>query len=95
MPSSTTRSAQEQDPLDFRVMLQLGWTHNVLGRDDQADRWFALARRSPDPAIAAEGNKAHQNLRPSLARFRITAWLFPNYSSRWRDVFTYGQIKTE
>jgi Tfp pilus assembly protein PilF len=87
--------ALEQDPLDFRAMLRLGWTNNVLGRDDQADRWFALARRSPEPAVAAEGNKAHQNLRPFLARFRTTIWLFPNYSSRWRDVFAYGQIKTE
>jgi len=54
--------ALEQDPLDFRAMLQLGWTNNVLGRDDQADRWFALARRSPEPAIAAEGRQGSSEL---------------------------------
>ncbi len=87
--------AHEQDPLDFRVMLQLGWTHNVLGHDDQAIRWFHLARRSPDPAIASEAAKAYRNLHPSVARFRVTAWLFPTYSSRWRNAFTYGQVKVE
>jgi tetratricopeptide (TPR) repeat protein len=88
-------SAHEHNPLDFRVILQLGWTHNVMGQDGQAQRWFSLARKSPDPAIATEARKAHEALRPSLARFRTTVWLFPSYSSRWRDVFSYGQVKTE
>lgn len=87
--------ANETDPLDFSVMLQLGWTYNVLGQDDQAVRWFALARKSPQPEIASVANRAYRNLRPALARFRTTAWLFPSYSSRWHDVFSYGQIKTE
>jgi Flp pilus assembly protein TadD len=87
--------AHESDPLDFPVMLQLGWTHNILGQDRQAIRWFEMARRSPDPAIAAEARKAYKNLRPSQARFRTTTWVFPTYSSRWRDVFSYGQIKAE
>ena len=87
--------ANESDPLDFSVMLQLGWTYNILGQDDQAVRWFALARKSPQPEIASVAGKAYRNLRPALARFRTTAWLFPSYSSRWHDVFSYGQIKTE
>lgn len=87
--------AHESDPADFSVILKLGWTHNLLGRDEEALRWFQLARRSPDPAIAAEADRAWRNLRPALARLRWTAWLLPLYSSRWRDVFGYGQLKTE
>jgi tetratricopeptide (TPR) repeat protein len=88
-------AAHEQDPLDFRVMLQLGWTHNVMRQDAQAIRWFGLARKSPDPSVADEARRAYENLHPSLARFRTTLWLFPTYSSRWKDVFGYGQLKTE
>ena len=88
-------AAHERNPLDFGVILQLGWTYNVLGQDKQALSWFSLARKSPDPKIAAEAVKAYQRLRPSQARFRMTAWLFPSYSSRWQDMFTYGQVKVE
>ena len=88
-------AAHDRDPLDFGVILQLGWTYNVLGKDDQALSWFNLARKSPDPRIAAEATKAYLSLRPSKARFRVTAWLFPSYSSRWDDMFTYGQVKAE
>ncbi|MFB3778187.1 MAG: tetratricopeptide repeat protein [Bryobacteraceae bacterium] len=88
-------AAHERDPLDFKVILGLGWTHNVMGQDGQALRWFGLARKSPDPQIAGEASKAYATLRPSLARFRTAVWLFPSYSSRWRDVFSYGQVKTE
>ena len=89
------KAAHAEDPVDFEVMLKLGWTLNMLHNDAEAIRWFNLARRSPDPAISAEAAKAYRNLRPGLARFRTTAWLFPFYSSRWRDVFSYGQIKTD
>jgi Tfp pilus assembly protein PilF len=88
-------AAHERNPLDFGVILQLGWTYNVLGQDKQALSWFSLARKSPDPKIAAEAAKAYLRLRPSQARFRMTAWLFPSYSSRWQDMFTYGQVKVE
>jgi hypothetical protein len=88
-------AAHERNPLDFGVILQLGWTYNVLGQDKQALSWFNLARKSPDPKIAAEAAKAYLRLRPSQARFRMTAWLFPSYSSRWQDMFTYGQVKVE
>jgi tetratricopeptide (TPR) repeat protein len=87
--------SHENDPLDFQVMLQLGWTYNLLHDDLQAMRWFDLARRSQDPAIAAEARKAYNNLRPSFARIRTSAWLFPFFSTRWHDAFSYGQVKTE
>ncbi len=88
-------AAYEADPVDFPVMLRLGQVHNLLRQDEHAIHWFDLARKSPDPAIAAEARKASRSLRPALARFRMTAWLFPFYSTRWRDVFSYGQVKTD
>lgn len=88
-------AAQEADPLDFGVMLKLGWTENAMRNDQRALAWFDLARRSPDPAIAGEAARAYRNLRPSLARWRVTTWAFPFYSSRWRDLFAYGQVKAE
>lgn len=85
----------EADPLDFSVMMKLGWTYNVLRQDDLALRWFEMARKSPQPAVAAEAARAYASLRPSRAAFRTTVWAFPSYSSRWRDVFSYGQIKVD
>jgi Tfp pilus assembly protein PilF len=87
--------AHEADPVDFSVMLRLGWVHNLLNQDAEARRWFNLARRSPDPAVSREAAKASGVLRASLSPFRTTAWMMPVYSSRWRDAFGYGQIKTE
>ncbi len=87
--------SHENDPLDFQVMLQLGWTYNLLHDDLQALRWFNLARRSQNPAIANEARKAYNNLRPSFARIRTSGWLFPFFSTRWHDAFSYGQVKTE
>ena len=87
--------AHEEDPLDYEVILKLGWTYNLLNDDLQALRWFGLARQSPDAAIANEARKAYNNLRPMFARFRTSAWLFPFFSTRWHDVFSYGQVKTE
>jgi Tfp pilus assembly protein PilF len=89
------RIAHESDPLDFAVMLQLGWTYNILRQDDEAIRWFDLASKSPNTAISGEARKAYNNLHPEFARFRTSAWLFPFYSSRWKDVFAYGQVKTD
>lgn len=88
-------AAYEQDPLDFEVILQLGWTHNMLGQDDQAIRWFRLARKSPNPSIASQAGRAYRALRPSQAGVRISGWAFPVYSSRWRDLFGYTQWKIE
>jgi Flp pilus assembly protein TadD len=87
--------AHENDPVDFSVMLKLGWAYNFLHDDAEALKWFSNARQSPDPAIAAEADRAWRNLRPQFARFRTTVWAFPMYSSRWQDLFAYAQAKTE
>jgi Tfp pilus assembly protein PilF len=87
--------AHEHDPADFQVMLKLGWLHNLMKDDRTAVNWFRLASKSPDEKTADEAKRAYGNLKPSLARFRTSAWLFPIYSSRWKDVFTYAQFKAE
>ena len=87
--------AQEDDPADFAVMLKLAWTYNLLHNDRQALRWFDLARKSSDPKIATEANAAYRNLWPAFETLRTTVWMFPMYSSRWSDFFSYAQIKTE
>jgi Flp pilus assembly protein TadD len=87
--------AQENDPVDFAVMLKLGWLYNVMHQDQQAIKWFKLAAKSPDPAVAKEANQAYHNLAPAFALFRTTFWAFPFYSSRWNDAFGYAQVKTE
>ncbi len=88
-------AAHEAEPADFNIMAKLGWTYNILRQDVEATRWFDLARRSSDPQIASEATRAWRNLRTAAARFRTTAWLFPIFSTRWHDLFSYGQIKTE
>ena len=80
---------------DFAVMLQLGYAYNMLHDDAEAIRWFALARQSDDDKIVGDANQAFNNLRPGLAFMRTTVWIFPFYSTRWHDIFGYGQIKTE
>jgi tetratricopeptide (TPR) repeat protein len=87
--------AHESDPADFDVMLKLAWTNNLLHRDALAFHWFELARLSPDPKIAADADKAFRNLRPAMQRFRTSLWLFPVFSTRWHDLFSYGQVKSE
>jgi len=87
--------AYEADPSDTAVALKLGWTNNLLHDDATAIRWFDQARHSPDDAIASEAQQAWRNLRPNFARFRTTLWMYPLYSSRWSDLFGYGQIKAE
>ena len=87
--------AQESDPLDFSVMLKLASTYNMMHDDREAIRWFKLAAQSPDPAIASEAEKAYKNLSPQFRLFRFTAWMFPFYSTRWKDAFGYGQVKEE
>jgi Flp pilus assembly protein TadD len=87
--------AQENDPVDFAVMLKLGWLYNIMHQDQQAIRWFKLAAKSPDPAVAKEANQAYHNLAPAFALFRTTFWAYPFYSSRWNDAFGYAQVKTE
>ncbi len=88
-------AAHESDPGDFDIMRKLAWTNNILHRDAVAFRWFDLARRSPDPTIAADAGLGFHNLYAAAQRFRTTAWLFPIFSTRWHDLFAYGQVKTE
>jgi Flp pilus assembly protein TadD len=87
--------AHENDPIDFSTMLKLGWVYNVLHDDREAVKWFNLASKSSDPAISGEAGKAYKNLAPAFQKLRTTVWIFPFFSTRWRDVFGYGQIKTE
>ena len=87
--------AHEADPGDFGVMLKLAWTFNILHDDRQAVRWFDLARRSPDPQVAAEAAHAWGSLHEANQMFRTSVWLYPIYSTRWDDFFSYGQVKTE
>jgi Tfp pilus assembly protein PilF len=87
--------AHEEDPGDFDVMRQLGWTNNMLHRDAVAWRWFDLARRSPDPTIAADAERGYHNLRAAQQQVRLVGWMFPLFSTRWHDLFGYGQIKAE
>jgi thioredoxin-like negative regulator of GroEL len=87
--------AEEDNPLDLSIALKLGWTNNLLHDDAASLPWFVLARQSSDSAVAAEANRAWTNLRPDEKRFRTTVWLYPLFSSRWGDLFGYGQVKTE
>jgi len=87
--------AHEEDPGDFDAMLKLGWTYNVLHQDATAVNWFALARMSPDPKVASEGRQAWHNLSGTLKKFETTFWIYPIYSTRWHDLFSYAQVKTE
>ena len=87
--------AHENDPVDFKVMLKLGWLYNIMHDDRQAVKWFKLASKSPDANVSSEAEQAYQNLAPSFALVRTTAWAYPFYSSRWHDAFGYGQVKTE
>jgi len=89
------RAARESDPANPHIALRLGWTQNMLGDDAEAYRWFARARRSANPLIAAEAEKAWRNLRPDQAFTRPTLWMLPMYSTRWRAAFSYGQFKQE
>ena len=87
--------AHENDPVDFAVMLKLGWLYNILKDDREAVKWFNLASKSPDASISDEAGKAYHNLAPEFALFRTTAWVYPFFSTRWHDAFGYGQVKTE
>ncbi len=87
--------AHENDPADFSTMLKLGWAYNILHDDQEAIKWFREASKSSDPAISDEAGKAYRNLAPEFEPLRTTVWIFPVFSSRWHDVFGYGQIKTE
>jgi Flp pilus assembly protein TadD len=87
--------AQENDPVDFNVMLKLGRLYNIMHQDREAIKWFKLAARSPDPAVSKEADQSYHNLAPAFALLRTTFWAFPFFSTRWHDAFGYAQVKTE
>ncbi|HEX4165854.1 MAG TPA: tetratricopeptide repeat protein [Bryobacteraceae bacterium] len=84
--------AHEQNPDDGEVMLQLGQAYNQSKDDAVALDWFDRARHCDDPAIAAEASQAYHNLRGDASP-QTTIWTLPMFSSRWKDLFSYGQIK--
>lgn len=85
----------EANPEDAATTLRLGWTYNMLKLDREAVKCFDLARRSGDGKVAGEAERAYRNLAPSLRPVRVTAWMLPFYSRRWRETFGYGQVKAE
>lgn len=86
------RQAHEEDPSDADILLKLGWAYNLAHDDPDAIAWFNAARRSDDTAIASEATKAYRNLTGETGP-QTTVWALPMYSSRWNDLFTYGQAK--
>ena len=86
------QQAHEQDPDDADVMLQLGWAYNQSKDDASALDWFDRARRAGDGAISAEASRAFHNLRGDVLP-QTTIWTLPMFSTRWKDAFSYGQIK--
>ena len=89
------RVVYETDPIDFDTILKLGWTSNMLKQDAEAVKWFRMARQSPDERVSTAADQAYRNLAPGVARFRTSIWAYPLYSSRWSDLFGYGQVKEE
>jgi Flp pilus assembly protein TadD len=85
----------QADPNDHQTLLKLGWTLNQLHNDREAIRYFDRARLAPDPNIAAEAQRAYDNLKPQFETVRASSWILPFYSSRWKDTFAYGQMKAE
>lgn len=84
--------AHEEHPADAEVLLQLGWAYNEAKQDKEASYWFDQASHSLDPRIASEASRAYRNLNPESFP-HTTIWLLPMYSSRWNDLFIYGQAK--
>lgn len=86
--------AYELNP-DDAVALKLGVVHNLLQQDREALHWFQRASTSPDAAIAGQARQSYDNLAGQFRRVTTTAWMFPFFSSRFKDAFQYAQIKTE
>ncbi len=89
------RAAHEADPSDYSVMLDLARALNILGQDSEAIHWFDMAKSSPDPEIAAAAAQSWRNLRGTAEPIRLSAWIYPLFSTRWHDAFGYGQVKAE
>jgi hypothetical protein len=87
--------ANQQAPGDGEVQYGLGVVENLRGRNQEAVRWFSAARRSTDARVAASAQAAYENLRSEARGFGFSAWAVPFFSSRWQDVFLYGQMRGE
>ncbi len=84
--------AHQLDPEDMEVALKLGWALNMANRNEEAIQYFLLASKAKDPKIAAEAKKAYHTLNGDVMP-QTTSWSLPMYSTRWHDLFDYGQIK--
>ncbi len=84
--------AHEEDPADPEVMLKLAQAYNLAKDDQDAIHWFDVARQSDDPQVAAEASKSFHALNGDVLA-QTTIWTLPMFSSRWMDLFTYGQVK--
>ncbi|MBI3207924.1 MAG: tetratricopeptide repeat protein [Candidatus Solibacter usitatus] len=89
------QSALEEDPADAASHLKLGYTYNMLRRDDEAIRHFEIARRSSSDEIRRSAAEAYRNVRPAAVRVKFSSWIYPMFSSRWHSAFGYGQAKAE
>jgi tetratricopeptide (TPR) repeat protein len=87
--------AYEINPQDFSVALQLGVVHNLMQQDREAVRWFRIASQSPNREVAAQAEQSYRNLEPQFRRVTTSVWSLPMFSTRYRDLFNYSQIKTE
>ena len=87
--------AYEANPHDHSVALKLGVVHNLMKRDREAIRWFRIASESPDPTVAELAQQSHRNLAPQFQRVTTTLWTYPLFSSRYKNLFQYAQLKTE
>jgi len=79
--------AYELNPDDDSTALKLGIVHNLLRQDREALRWFQRASTSADAVIAGQARQSYDNLAGQYRRVSTTAWMFPFFSSRFKDVF--------
>ena len=89
------RMAVEEEPDNAKAQYLLGVTANLLQKDEEALRWFAMARRARDAAIAERARESYLALKPRYSRFRTEAWVIPFVSTRWRGTFAFGQVKAQ
>jgi hypothetical protein len=87
--------AYEINPEDFSIALKLGVVHNLMRQDREAVRWFRIASQSANPEVAAQARQSYENLEPQFRRVTTSVWSLPMFSSRYKDLFNYSQIKTE
>jgi tetratricopeptide (TPR) repeat protein len=87
------RIAQEDDPADPEVALKLAQTLNLLGRDGEALEWFDRARKLGAGETRREATRSFRALRAAQGRITFSAWMLPVSSSRWNDLFLYGQAR--